>query len=94
MVKRNTAQRDKDRRLIAKAGAPCHICGQPIDYSLPYRQHDGTVNPGAFVVDHVVPLANGGADNLSNKAASHSACNSMKSDKPHANILRRSGVLG
>ena len=36
-MRRNSAQRDRYRAALAKAGAQCHICGQPIDYSLPYR---------------------------------------------------------
>lgn len=86
-MKRNTTQRDKDRRTIAKTGGPCSICGAPIDYSLPHR------DPGEFVVDHVVPLARGGRDDITNKAAAHRACNAAKSDREHARIVRRSGAL-
>ena len=34
----------------------------------------------AYVVDHVVPLARGGADELDNKQAAHRSCNRAKSD--------------
>lgn len=91
---RNTSQRDRDRRALAKLGAPCHICGRPIAYDLPYRNPDGTVNPESWVADHVQALARGGADSLGNKAAAHARCNSAKSDKTYANIVRTSGVLG
>ena len=94
MVYRPSAQRDKDRAVLARSGAPCHICGGEIDYSAPARLPNGRVNPAAFVADHVVALARGGADNLTNKAASHAACNMAKGDRPHANILRTTGVLG
>lgn len=93
-MKRNTQQRDRDRARLARLAAPCHICGRPIDYTLPYRLPDGTVNPDSFVADHVQAWARGGADCLSNKAAAHARCNSVKSDKPHADILRTSGVIG
>ena len=93
MLRRNSSQRDRDRAALAKAGAPCHICGRPIDYALPYRKPDGTVNGDAFVADHVVAYAKGGADRLHNKRAAHARCNSAKSDKTHADILRTSGSL-
>ena len=92
-MKRNSATRDRHREQLARAEAPCHICGKPIDYTIPYRNPDQTVNPLAFVADHVEPYAHGGPDTLSNKRAAHAGCNSAKSDKPHANILRRSGAL-
>lgn len=72
---RNTTVRDRDRKAIARTKPPCHICEQPIDYTLPH------LDPLAYVVDHVIPLAKGGADLLANKAAAHRACNRTKSDK-------------
>lgn len=85
---RNTTQRDRDRAAIKRTGAGCHICGEPIDYTLHY------LDPRAFVVDHIVPLAKDGPDNLSNKAAAHRECNSKKRARHHAPIVRRSGSLG
>ena len=87
MASRSTTQRDKDRAVIRRGKPACHICGLPIDYSLPYR------HPGEFVVDHIVPLHRGGADHLSNKAAAHRACNSAKAGLLVAPIVRRSGTL-
>lgn len=84
---RDTTQRFKDRARLARVKAPCHICGEPIDYSLKWP------DPKCFVADHVVPLARGGADTIDNKRASHNTCNAAKSDKPFANIVRRSGAL-
>lgn len=72
---RKTAIRDRHRAAIRRGQPPCHICGQAIDYTLPY------LHPGSFVVDHVHPLAKGGTDTLNNKAAAHRACNRAKSDK-------------
>lgn len=85
---RNTSTRDRHRRAIQR-GHPncgghddcrrkhpdCGICGQPIDYELPY------LDPFEFVVDHIIPLAAGGPDELSNKQAAHRCCNRDKSDK-------------
>lgn len=84
---RNTAQRDKDRARIKATRANCHICGATIDYTLEW------LHPKAFVVDHVIPLAKGGADHISNKRAAHRECNSKKRARLVAPIIRRSGSL-
>lgn len=88
-VPRNTATRDRHRRAIQR-GHPdcgsehhdcrqkhpdCGICGEPIDYTLPY------LDPWEYVVDHVIPLIAGGEDELPNKQAAHRCCNRDKSDK-------------
>jgi len=87
MVKRNSATRDKHRARIAKDQPACHICGKPIDYTLPH------LDPMYFVVDHVKPLAKGGTDTLDNKRAAHRECNSKKRARLVAPIVRRSGSL-
>ena len=84
---RSTSRRDAIRRAIKRSGAACHICGRAIDYTLPY------LDPGEFVVDHVVPLKRGGADDLSNAAAAHRSCNAAKAARDFAPIVRRSGAL-
>lgn len=86
-MSRNTTQRDRDRERLRKLGAPCHICGKPIDYGLRWP------DPDCFVADHVTALARGGGDTIGNKLAAHNRCNLAKHAKPHANILRRSGAL-
>ena len=72
MSKRNTATRDRHRAAIRRTKPPCHICEQPIDYALK------SPDPMSFEVDHIVPLARGGADELANKAAAHRVCNRAK----------------
>lgn len=62
---RSTTVRDRDRRYIARSKPPCGICEQDIDYTLPHT------DPMSFVVDHVVPWAKGGPDELANKQAAH-----------------------
>lgn len=69
---RNTTQRDRDRRTIARSKPPCGICLEPIDYTL--RSPD----PMSFEVDHILALDNGGGDTLANKQASHRKCNREK----------------
>lgn len=85
-VTRNTTTRDRHRAQIRRTRPPCGICGEPIDYDLHWR------NPMSFVVDHIVPLARGGADTLENKQAAHRACNRAKSSKLPDELLPRSYV--
>lgn len=84
---RSSARRKRFRAALAASGAACHICGQPIDYALPH------LDPMAFVVDHVKPLARGGTDTRDNVAAAHRSCNSTKRARLVAPIVRRSGSL-
>ena len=87
MTRRDTTTRDRHRNAIRKSGAPCGICGAPIDYTLPY------LDPLEFVVDHIVPLIKGGTDTLDNKQAAHRKCNAAKGKRDHAPIVKRSGSL-
>ncbi len=87
-MKRSTAQRDRDRARLRRAGGVCHICGRPIDFALPH------LDPMAYVVDHLVALAKGGADTIANKAAAHRSCNGAKAARVYAPVVRRSASLG
>lgn len=75
MPARNTTTRDRHRNAIKRTKPPCHLCGGEIDYTLPH------LDPGEFVIDHIVPLALGGSDTLDNLAASHRHCNAVKAAK-------------
>jgi 5-methylcytosine-specific restriction endonuclease McrA len=81
---RNTTVRDKHRRHIAKTKAPCHICHEPIDYTLPH------LDPWAFTIDHITPLNKGGDErDPANIAAAHRRCNRTKSDRLDGEDPRR-----
>ena len=56
---------------------PCHLCGEEINYNAVSH-----LDPLAFEIDHIIPLAKGGLDVLENLAASHRRCNRAKSDGP------------
>jgi 5-methylcytosine-specific restriction endonuclease McrA len=75
VTQRSTTVRDQHRAVIRRGKPPCALCEQPIDYTLHY------LDPMAYVVDHIVPLAKGGVDDLANKQAAHRSCNRTKSDK-------------
>lgn len=72
---RNTTTRDQHRAAIKRTKPPCGICEEPIDYTLPH------LDPMAYVVDHITPLARGGPDILGNKQAAHRSCNQTKAAK-------------
>lgn len=68
---------------IKASGAPCALCGRPIDYSIPhfYLGADGRrhVHPASFVVDEIVPIKYGGSPtDEDNTQAAHYACNAVK----------------
>ena len=68
------------RALIARVrslGMPCHICGLPIDYSLPAG------HPLAYELDELVPVSRGGSPtDPGNVAPSHRICNQWRGNKP------------
>ena len=86
-----TATKYSDRTYRAKAAAlrkatndngwPCHLCGKPIDMSLPYT------HPLAFTADHLDALANGG-NLLGDLAPAHRRCNSQRGRKRLAHQVR------
>lgn len=73
----NTRQARAENKRILAASDICHICGKP----------------GADAVDHVIPLARGGADDASNKKPAHHDvppyCNRRKSDKLPSEVDRK-----
>lgn len=64
---------DRDR----KARAPCHICGQPINYYL-----EPSSAPDSWEPDHLIPVAKDPDRelDLANVLASHMRCNRARGD--------------
>ena len=71
---RSTTIRNAHRRAIARNKPPCGICHEEIDYRLPHT------DLRSYGVDHCIPIAKGGEDELHNKQAAHRDCNRAKSD--------------
>lgn len=69
------------KRRVA-GGEPCGICGRPIDLSAPQyvTRPDGKriKAPWTMEVDHIIPLARGGALTSDNVQPAHRACNLRK----------------
>ena len=82
----NGNARRKVRAWLKAQGAPCHICGMPIDYSLPAG------DPMSFEVDEIVPVSKGGSPiERGNVAAAHRICNERRGNKP---LGMAAGVIG
>lgn len=62
----------------------CQLCGEPVS------QDETVPHPLAPTMDHVVPLARGGAHEMGNVQLAHFICNSVKGD---GDDLRRSRPL-
>jgi 5-methylcytosine-specific restriction endonuclease McrA len=83
---RNPARRkvfEHNKKIILATQSVCGICGQPIDKSIKYP------DPMSPTVDHIIPCAKGGSDDLDNLQLAHRKCNRMKSDQmPEENKKR------
>lgn len=79
MAKRNPRRRAGRDALVARVrslGAPCHLCGLPIDYSLPAG------HPLAYELDELVPVSRGGSPtDPANVAPSHRCCNQVRGNR-------------
>lgn len=69
------------RRDMARL-APCWICGQPIDYTLPSTNPDGSTNVDAYEADHYKPRRRYPelAYDITNLLPSHVSCNRSRGD--------------
>ena len=90
---KNGSARRKIRARLKAIGAPCALCGRPIDYSLGYitdRNGKKHPHPMMFVVDEKIPVSRyteGGYESptqaaldWSNVQAAHYICNARKGD--------------
>lgn len=69
----NGARRRAIRARWRAIGDPCHLCGKPIDYSLPAG------HPMSFEVDEIVPVSKGGDPlRFENTQPAHRCCNQRK----------------
>lgn len=77
----------KNKKIILATQSVCGICGQPVDKTLKYP------DPMSPTVDHIIPCARGGSDELDNLQLAHRYCNRNKSDnmpedkKPGASVI-------
>lgn len=62
------------RRLAARDGWRCHLCGNPID--------PGATRRKRATLDHVIPRSQGGGNGIENMRLAHSVCNNHRGDLP------------
>lgn len=82
--RKNGHRRSELRKRVKARGDPCHLCLQPIDYSLPY------MDPDAFVLDEITPVAKGATEqeraqlalDPENVAPAHRHCNQERGAMP------------
>jgi 5-methylcytosine-specific restriction endonuclease McrA len=70
-------------RLMARDGANCTICGEPLDRAIPVTSVSGRPDhPMAITFDHIVTRSAGGTDALSNLRLAHARCNWTRGNDP------------
>lgn len=79
---RRSYARDQLRKQMIAREEPCHICGMPIDYSLPAG------DPMSFEMDEVVPVSRlpleqrrAAACDPENVKAAHRICNQKRGNR-------------
>lgn len=82
----NGARRTALRNRVRAMGLPCHLCHQPIDYSLTtyVDPKDGRVkrHPLSFELDELVPVSKGGDPlDIENVAPAHRICNQRRGNR-------------
>jgi len=74
--RKNGSRRTKLRARVAAEGAPCHLCGKAIDYTLP------TGHPMSFELDEIIPVSKGGDPlDRANVAPAHRICNQRRGNR-------------
>lgn len=82
----NGARRTALRNRVKAMGLPCHLCGQPIDYSLTtyIDPKDGRRkrHPLSFELDELVPVSKGGSPfDPDNVEPAHRICNQRRGNR-------------
>ncbi|WP_043599433.1 HNH endonuclease [Nocardia otitidiscaviarum] len=87
-TRRNTTTRDRHRAVLRRGHPPCALCHEDIDYTL------RTPDPMSFEVDHILPLARGGLDELDNKQPAHRKCNQDKAARTAEELAQSAAQAG
>jgi hypothetical protein len=77
-------KREALKRQSRRNNSPCHLCGKPFDFELPYA------HAMAFTADHLDPVGNGGSmTGALAPAHCRRSCNSRRGKKPLAAMTTR-----
>lgn len=81
------AEFDRNKKRLLMSQDVCALCGKPIDKTLKYP------DPGAPVVDHIIPLNKGGHPcAMENLQLTHARCNRLKGDLIKAPIDKKNPI--
>lgn len=69
--------------MLARLGWWCYLCAEPISGRLHY------LHPDALTIDHIVPVALGGSDELDNLQPAHRRCNVAKGTSVQTDRARK-----
>lgn len=78
MARRRKLSKAQRAEVLARDEECCYLCGQKIE--------------GPFEVEHPVPFALGGADDITNWRAAHPACHSQKTKSDVTRIAKAKRV--
>lgn len=74
-INRKQYSEDVRKLVYHQAKGKCAICGKPLSYD-------------AMTLDHIVPLAKGGRDRVSNLQCTHLCCNQMKGNMQTKDFIK------
>ncbi len=82
--------KDKERlqKIYQKTNGNCHLCHKKLSFT----NYGVRGLKGAWHIEHSVPKAKGGTDNLNNLYAACIKCNIDKGTKPAKSIRNKNGV--
>jgi hypothetical protein len=75
------AKRDALKRQARRNNTPCHLCGKPFDFDLPWK------HAMSFTADHLTPVGVGGSM-TGPLAPAHRSCNSRRGVKDLDGLTR------
>lgn len=80
-------------KILTRDNFTCQLCGEPTDETDYTYNNEGfrVTGPNYPSIDHVVPLAHGGSNRISNMQCAHFICNSAKGTDPCGTQLRLVG---
>jgi 5-methylcytosine-specific restriction endonuclease McrA len=76
-IRLNDFVKYSEKEVLDTYGTSCHLCGIAIDMSAPRATGKAGWEMG-LQIDHIIPIARGGADKLENVKPAHGLCNIKK----------------
>jgi len=90
LASRKSPEYLRNREFLLSSRPPCALCHKPMLYEEdfpPDQRERWWLHPMAATADHIVLVADGGTNALSNLRPAHRSCNS-KRNRRHHNVVR------